>query len=180
MTSHDHLLLSIRFAARAHGGQARKDIEETPYIVHPLDVMLCLRQYGHNDIQLLQAAVLHDVVEDTAVDPQDISDLFGDTVARIVREVTDDKSLPLAERRREQVRRAGSASPEAKLVKLADKLCNVLDMDADSPVGWDSRRKVEYIDFATAVVERCQDADLQMASRYHETAREKRQLFEAL
>jgi guanosine-3',5'-bis(diphosphate) 3'-pyrophosphohydrolase len=78
--------------------------------------------------------------------------VFGARVARIVAEVTDDQALAKAERKRLQVERAAGLSPEAKLVKLADKICNLRDMHTTPPVGWSVERQREYFDWARGVV----------------------------
>lgn len=83
----------------------------------------------------MQAALLHDTVEDTDTTPEELVDRFGPIVARIVQEVTDDKSLPKQERKRLQVEHAPHCSRQAKLVKLADKLYNLRDLNACTPVG---------------------------------------------
>lgn len=82
-----------------------------------------------------QAALLHDTVEDTDTTPEELEAKFGPTVARIVQEVTDDKSLPKQERKRLQVAHAPHRSHQAKLVKLADKLYNLRDLNRCTPVG---------------------------------------------
>lgn len=84
---------------------------------------------------VLQAALLHDTVEDTDTSPAELEAKFGPVVARIVREVTDDKSLPKQERKRQQVEHAPQCSHQAKLVKLADKLYNLRDLNRCTPVG---------------------------------------------
>lgn len=84
---------------------------------------------------VLQAALLHDTVEDTDTSPAELEAKFGPVVARIVWEVTDDKSLPKQERKRQQVEHAPQCSRQAKLVKLADKLYNLRDLNRCTPVG---------------------------------------------
>ena len=84
---------------------------------------------------LLQAALLHDTVEDTDTSLAELEAKFGPVVARIVQEVTDDKSLPKQERKRQQVEHAPHCSHQAKLVKLADKLYNLRDLNRCMPVG---------------------------------------------
>lgn len=84
---------------------------------------------------VLQAALLHDTVEDTDTSPAELEAKFGPIVARIVQEVTDDKSLPKQERKRQQVEHAPHCSRQAKLVKLADKLYNLRDLNRCTPVG---------------------------------------------
>lgn len=82
-----------------------------------------------------QAALLHDTVEDTDTSIGELQAIFGQTVARIVQEVTDDKALPKQERKRQQVEHAPHASHQAKLVKLADKLYNLRDLNRCTPTG---------------------------------------------
>lgn len=84
---------------------------------------------------VLQAALLHDTVEDTDTSPAELEAKFGPIVARIVQEVTDDKGLPKQERKRQQVEHAPHCSCQAKLVKLADKLYNLRDLNRCTPVG---------------------------------------------
>uniref|UniRef100_A0A8C7WWK7 HD domain containing 3 n=1 Tax=Oryzias sinensis TaxID=183150 RepID=A0A8C7WWK7_9TELE len=90
---------------------------------------------GVTDVEVLQAALLHDTVEDTDTTPTELEAKFGPVVARIVQEVTDDKSLPKRERKRAQVEHAAQCSRQAKLVKLADKLYNLRDLNRCTPVG---------------------------------------------
>jgi hypothetical protein len=66
---------------------------------------------------------------------------FGAEIADIVGEVTDDKSLPKAERKRAQIEHARHLSQRAKLVKLADKICNLRDMSDCSPADWPIERR---------------------------------------
>jgi guanosine-3',5'-bis(diphosphate) 3'-pyrophosphohydrolase len=70
-----------------------------------------------------------------------------------VSEVTDDKSLPKAERKRLQIIHAKNSSRRARLVKLADKICNLRDIAANPPASWDLRRKRKYFDWAKEVVD---------------------------
>ena len=99
------------------------------------------------------AAVLHDTVEDTMTTEQELVRHFGKEVADIVIEVTDDKALPKAERKRLQVAHAPHISRRARLVKLADKICNLRDITMSPPADWSVERKREYFDWGKAVVE---------------------------
>ncbi|KAG2470942.1 MESH1 pyrophosphohydrolase, partial [Polypterus senegalus] len=82
----------------------------------------------------LVAALLHDTVEDTETSFDELDGKFGATVARIVQEVTDDKMLPKQERKQQQILKAPLCSHQAKLVKLADKLYNLRDLNRSTPV----------------------------------------------
>ncbi|XP_048811678.1 guanosine-3',5'-bis(diphosphate) 3'-pyrophosphohydrolase MESH1 isoform X2 [Lagopus muta] len=99
-----------------------------------------------------QAALLHDTVEDTDTTLPEIEERFGPEVRRVVEELTDDKTLPKAERKRLQVERAAGSSARAKLVKLADKLHNLRDLQRCAPKGWSEERVQEYFRWAAEVV----------------------------
>src|ERR1700739_117540 len=116
------VLSAATFAAERHRGQRRKGKDASPYINHPLALASLLAERGERDPKVLMAALLHDTVEDTATSFEDIEHCFGSEVADIVREVTDDKTLPKAERKRLQIEHAARLSRRAKLVKLADKI----------------------------------------------------------
>jgi len=83
---------------------------------------------GRTDPTMLAAAVLHDTIEDTEVTFDDLKTAFGEKIASIVLEVTDNKSLPKHERKMRQIEHAATISPEAKMVKLADLICNLRDL----------------------------------------------------
>lgn len=87
---------------------------------------------------------MHDTVEDTDTTFEEIENYFGEEVEKIVKEVTDDKTLPKLERKRLQIVHAPNSSYKAKLVKLADKLYNLRDLEKETPVGWSSERVHEY------------------------------------
>jgi len=148
------------FAAQRHRHQTRKGKERIPYINHPVRVALVLTECGETDFDLLSAAVLHDVIEDTAKDKQEIEKLscqikerYGETVLSVVLEVTDDKSLPVEERKRLQVMHTPTLSDRAKKLKIADKISNIQDIAVDPPEDWPVQRKLDYLNWAKNVVE---------------------------
>jgi GTP diphosphokinase / guanosine-3',5'-bis(diphosphate) 3'-diphosphatase len=148
------LLKSLAFAARKHRHQRRKDARGLPYINHPIALANVLfSEGGVSDIQVLCAAILHDTLEDTSATQAELADLFGEKIREIVIEVTDDKRLPKRERKRLHIDHAAQLSPAAKLVKLADKICNLRDVLASPPVGWSRSRKREYFEWAKQVVD---------------------------
>ncbi|XP_062327494.1 guanosine-3',5'-bis(diphosphate) 3'-pyrophosphohydrolase MESH1 [Osmerus eperlanus] len=154
MSSDSILLLeTVNFAADKHRNQRRKDPEATPYINHPIGVARILsHEGGITDIEVLQAALLHDTIEDTETSIAELEAVFGQTVARIVQEVTDNKTLSKQERKRQQVEHAPHSSQQAKLVKLADKLYNLRDLNRCTPTGWTAERIQEYFVWAAEVV----------------------------
>jgi guanosine-3',5'-bis(diphosphate) 3'-pyrophosphohydrolase len=147
------ILRAATFAAERHRDQRRKGRDASPYINHPLALAHLLAERGESDPTLLMAALLHDTVEDTATTFEDLERAFGREVADIVREVTDDKTLPKAERKRLQIEHAAHLSRGAMLVKLADKICNLEDILVSPPADWTVERKREYFDWAKAVVD---------------------------
>jgi len=148
------ILSALAFAAEKHRDQRRKNAEASPYINHPIALANMLANEGHvDDSVVICAALLHDTIEDTETTPEELRAAFGDEIAGIVREVTDDKLLSKQDRKRLQIEHAGSLSDKAKLVKLADKISNLRDMAQQPPAEWDLSRKQEYFDWAKAVVD---------------------------
>src|SRR5688500_7920608 len=114
------LLKALAFAAHKHRDQRRKDPAASPYINHPIALAdVLVNEGGVRDAGVICAAVLHDTIEDTETTPQELGREFGRVIRDVVLEVTDDKTLPKAERKRRQVESAARASDAAKLVKLA-------------------------------------------------------------
>jgi (p)ppGpp synthase/HD superfamily hydrolase len=105
-----------------------------------------------SDPSIMVAALLHDAVEDQGATRETIANDFGQRVADIVMEVTDDKSLPKSERKRKQIESAPNKSREAKLIKLADKTSNLRAVAQSPASDWSLERRREYIDWAKSVV----------------------------
>lgn len=148
------LLDAVMFAAERHRNQRRKDAEASPYINHPIALAHLLATVGAvDDLDVLRAAILHDTVEDTETSEAELRERFGDGVAGIMMEVTDDKALPKHRRKELQVEHAPHKSPGAALVKLADKTCNLRDIAAAPPADWPLARRQEYFDWAKQVVD---------------------------
>lgn len=161
------ILQAAAFAAFKHRRQRRKDVEATPYINHPIALAEVLWREGRvSDPQVIAAALLHDTVEDTQTTPQELASAFGPVVAAVVAEVTDDKRLPKAERKRLQIVRARHASRRARLVKLADKICNLEDMLVAPPQDWNTARLREYFDWARKVVDQIRGTNARLERRF--------------
>jgi GTP diphosphokinase / guanosine-3',5'-bis(diphosphate) 3'-diphosphatase len=158
----DALSIVIRaaaFAAHKHRDQRRKDANATPYINHPLELARILTaEGGVTDAATIAAALLHDTIEDTETSAAELDREFGAEIRSIVEEVTDDKALPKADRKRLQVEHAAHISPKAKLVKLADKIANLRDVATSPPDRWDLPRRQDYFDWAKAVVDELRGA----------------------
>ncbi len=147
------ILKAVAFSAEKHRHQRRKDAAASPYINHPIELADVLaNEAGITDAEVLCAALLHDTIEDTETSAEELSALFGESITRFVLEVTDDKSLPKDERKRMQIEHAPHLSRQAKLVKLADKICNLRDILDSPPTDWDCARKQAYFDWAERVV----------------------------
>jgi guanosine-3',5'-bis(diphosphate) 3'-pyrophosphohydrolase len=147
------LLSAIHFSADRHRPQRRKDTLKSPYINHPIEVAeLLWRVGGIRDQAVLLAAILHDTLEDTETSPEEIRNLFGEEVLGIVLECTDDKNLPYPDRKRLQIETASHKSDKARLVKLADKICNIHDLNQSPPRWWPKIQKQEYLLWSEKVV----------------------------
>ncbi len=158
---------ALLFASERHSSQRRKGLDHQPYINHLIQVANLLWQVGGvRDSVTLVAGLLHDSIEDTGVTPQEIRQRFGEEVLSVVQEVTDDKSLPKAERKRLQVEHAAHKSLRAKQVKLADKISNVRDVLASPPADWSPERRQEYLDWARQVVEGLRGASPELEAEF--------------
>ncbi|HUO98729.1 MAG TPA: HD domain-containing protein [Rhizomicrobium sp.] len=147
------LARAYHFAAVRHTGQKRKGKAGEPYINHLTEVAeLVAAATGGEDIDLIVAAVLHDTVEDTGTTRADLEKEFGDRVAGLVMEVTDDKSLAKPERKRLQIEHAPHLSPGAKVIKLADKTANLHSLRKSPPTAWPPAQVQDYIAWSKAVV----------------------------
>ena len=140
-------------AARWHVHQRRKGIAQEPYVNHLLEVAsLVAEATGGTDPNVVTAALLHDAIEDQGVTSEVLASEFGQHVADVVMDVSDDKTLPKDERKRKQVVNAGKKSYDAKLVKLADKTSNLRAIASSPAADWSVERRLEYIEWAKAVV----------------------------
>jgi (p)ppGpp synthase/HD superfamily hydrolase len=148
------ILAAARFAAEKHVEQRRKGKAGAPYVNHLLEVAELVATSTDNlDTNLIAAALLHDTVEDTATTHQELCETFGEDVADLVAEVTDDKSLPKATRKALQIRNAPHKSERAAKIKLADKISNLRAILASPPADWSVERQREYFEWARRVVD---------------------------
>ena len=124
------LLEAVSFAARAHQGQLRKD-GKTPYASHVFRVCLILRHvFGIDDAEALTAALLHDTIEDTTTDFEDLEERYGAVVAHWVSVLSKDKRLPDDEREAAYAAGLAAAPWQVKVCKLADMYDNLMDSTA--------------------------------------------------
>jgi len=164
---------ALDFAARKHVHQRRKGELAEPYVNHLSDVARLLAEATKGeDIAVVIAGLLHDTIEDTETTFAELTREFGQEVADLVSEVTDDKTLPKAERKRLQVETAPKKSARARMIKLADKTSNLHSMIASPPKEWSSQRKREYIEWAGHVAAGCRGVSPYLESEF-ERARER-------
>jgi guanosine-3',5'-bis(diphosphate) 3'-pyrophosphohydrolase len=161
------ILKALHFAAIKHRDQRRMDAEVSPYINHPIEVAeLLARIGGVTDLVILQGAILHDTIEDTMTTPEELEEAFGPEVRRVVEEVTDDKRLPKAERKRLQIEHAPHLSERAKQIKIADKISNTQAVIRTPPVDWPMERRREYLDWSENVVAGLRGCNQSLESYY--------------
>ncbi|MDJ0986945.1 MAG: HD domain-containing protein [Desulfobacterales bacterium] len=147
---------AAEFAAQKHKGQIRKGRNECPYIEHLKSVASVIAEVGGiDDPHILAAAWLHDTLEDTETSPEELEAAFGKRVRRLVEEVSDDKSLPKDERKQLQIRHAPELSPDAVLIKLGDKISNIIDVTHTPPPQWTLERRLTYLNWAATVINKC-------------------------
>jgi guanosine-3',5'-bis(diphosphate) 3'-pyrophosphohydrolase len=163
------LFAALHFAAEKHRDQRRKGECASPYINHPIEVAeLLARVGGITEVTLLQAAILHDTVEDTETTFEELEARFGSVVRNLVAEVSDDKSLPREERKRLQVEHAPTLSAGARQIKLADTICNVRDLMDKPPLGWSMERRAAYLQWSESVVAGCRGANARLERQFDE------------
>lgn len=146
------LLTAISFAAERHSAQRRKARGGVPYINHLVEVASLLSNVAKvQDRDTLIAAVLHDIVEDTATTLDEVTRLFGPRVGELVDAVSDRKSLPKEERKRLVLVHLASADDSVKLIKLADLCSNV----SSTPVDWTTEQLRDYCEWCQQAASLC-------------------------
>jgi (p)ppGpp synthase/HD superfamily hydrolase len=167
------VLAALAYAAEKHRDQRRKGAGSPPAINHSIEVAeLLARVAGVTDAATLQAAVLHDVLEDTDATAEELEAAFGPEVRRIVEEVTDDRELEQTEQRRIQVERAPHLSRAAKLVRLADKIANVRSLTHGPPADWSADRRWDYLEWTERVSQGCRGCSPELERLYERVIRE--------
>ncbi|MEN6483046.1 MAG: HD domain-containing protein, partial [Anaerolineaceae bacterium] len=172
---------ALRFAADRHSNQRRKGTESAPFVNHLIEVSYLLWKVGGiRDPQILAAGVLHDVIEDTPTQPTEVAERFGSAVLNLVQEVSDDKSLPKQVRKDLQIEHALTLSADARPIKLADKIANVMDVVQAPPQGWSLTRIREYIDWSERVVNQIRGSNPALEACFDQKVIEARQRLQTL
>ena len=149
---------AITFCFEKHGNQKRKS--NIPYAVHPIRVAAILRSVGLTEDSyesLLISALLHDLVEDTNTTIKEISNLFGTKIASTVNELT----LPKKRDKAEWLKMFKNASKEAKIIKMADRIDNLLDMNIEF---WPIEKQKDYANQGKIILENCGHAHVKLAN----------------
>jgi len=159
-------------AARRHNGMARKGRGNEPYINHLAEVANILAEVTDGaDPELVAAGWLHDTVEDTGTTCEELAQKFGERVAALVVEVTDDMSLSKAQRRQTQIEDAPGKSPSAKLIKIADKISNIRARIHSDPTAEERADLTDYVDWAEQVVAGCRGVNAALDRMFDDTVK---------
>lgn len=161
------VIQAAHFAADKHRDQRRKGVRNTPYINHPLEVAERLNRIGGiEDATILAAAILHDTIEDTETTRAELAKLFGNDIAALVAELTDETGLTWQERKRMEIDHAPHLSDRAKMIKLVDKTCNVADTVTNPPGEWTLSRRRDYLEFARLVADGCRGVNAALDAEF--------------
>ncbi len=166
------LMRALDFVARKHSDHRRKGAAAEPYVNHLAEVARALAEATEGgDLALVLGGLLHDVVEDTDATFDELERRFGAEIATLVAEVTDDKSLAKAERKRRQIEAAPKKSERAKMIKLADKTSNLRALVESPPADWDESRRRQYLEFAASVAAGCRGTNERLEAAFDEAHR---------
>jgi HD domain len=166
------LTKALAFAAEAHRNHRRKGASQEPYINHLIEVLDLVTSVEDSDMDVLIAALLHDVLEDTRTGYDELVATFGERVARIVQENSDDMTLPKPERRRARLAGIGKKSREARLVKLADIISNLRAIVISPPAGWSNDRRLGYLESCRNLVDAGRGSNAEIERIFDDTAKE--------
>lgn len=160
MKEFEILWRGLNFAFLKYGNLKRKT-GVLPYVIHPIRVMMILRASGFSEFEdrdLMLAALFHDLIEDTDLKFEDLKEEFGEDVALIVNELSKPKNI----RKDDWLRAFSTASRKAKLIKMADRIDNLMDMEI---IHWDVEKKKDYAKKGLIILEACGGADLGLAHK---------------
>ena len=163
---------AAELAARRHLGQQRKGRGNEPYINHLAEVANLLAAATDGaDAELVAAGWLHDTIEDTETTREELAGRFGERVASLVAEVTDDMNLPKAQRRQKQIEDAPHKSPGAKLIKIADKISNIRARIVKRPNKKQRDDLADYVAFSEKVVAGCRGTNARLDAEFDEAVK---------
>jgi len=171
----NRLLTALAFACDRHRNQRRRDLYASPYVNHAIDLVhLLANEVGVDDERVLIAAILHDTVKNTGTTAQELGREFGNEIADIVAEVYRFQTVPhhVVAAGQPPLGRDAQLSRRAKLVLMADRICNMRDVLSSPPVAWTVLHKREYFNRSRAVLERLRGAHPALEHIFDETCRQ--------
>jgi guanosine-3',5'-bis(diphosphate) 3'-pyrophosphohydrolase len=170
------LLAALDFAAERHSAQRRKGPDAAPYVNHLIEVATLLANVAQvDDVEVLMAGVLHDVLEDTPTTSDEVSARFGARVCKFVQALSDDKSLPRKRRRAIALEELPQMESLVRVIKLADLTSNIKLL----PPNWSDERKLEYLEWSESAATICSVECQELAKLYWERAGATRAKLEA-
>lgn len=148
------ILAALGFAARKHRTQRKKELATPDDITQPIQLAHVLGVEGNIvDEQVIAAAILRDTIEETETTNEELRQHFGLTIAEVVEEVTNESGSSIQERNRRQLEKAPHISRRAKLIKLAEKICDLRDMADNPPPDLTTDQIRAYFDWSKEVVD---------------------------
>lgn len=168
MKDYSNYCRAITFAFSKYGELKRKS-QNIPYVVHPIRINAILRAAGFNENdneEMMIAALFHDLIEDTETPIDEIETQFGTKIASIVMELTK----PEKGNKDEWLKNFESASKEAKIIKMADRLDNLIDMTTES---WKIKKQKSYAEQGKIILEKCGSAHSEIALKLQEEIEKK-------
>ncbi len=160
---------AISFAFIKYGKLKRK-MKDIPYVIHPIRITTILHAAGFNEFDhedLMIAALCHDLLEDTETTLKEVEDLFGKKVGKFVVELTKPKGTK-GRKKDEWLEKFVNSSKDAKIIKLADRIDNLMDMRGV----WSEEKQISYASQAKIILKSCGDANKQLANKLNETINE--------
>lgn len=160
---------ALSFAFVKYGNLKRK-AKDILYVIHPVRITLILRAVGFNEFEheeLMIAALFHDLCEDTDTTLEEIDKLFGKKIVSIVDELTKPKDAK--DHKKDQwLENFINSSKEAKIIKIADRIDNLLEMVED----WIIEKQITYANQAKIVLRSCGDANKELADKLEEVIKD--------
>ena len=165
------LTKALAFAAEAHRNHRRKGASQEPYINHLIEVLDLVASVADGDMDVLIAALLHDVLEDTPTGYHKLVTTFGERVACIVQENSDDMTLPKVDRRRARLASISKKSREARLIKFADTISNLRAIAVSPPAGWSNDGRLGYVESCRNLVDAGRSTKAEIERIFDDTAK---------
>jgi guanosine-3',5'-bis(diphosphate) 3'-pyrophosphohydrolase len=164
----ERILNALCYAADCHQNQTRRNAKQTPYINHPLTVAENIVSIGKvYDADVVIAGLLIDTIDDTKATYEDIRKMFGSKVEGYIKELTEDKFLSSAKRKKLQIIHAPSKSKGAAIIKLSENLYNLNNLMQDPPMEWTRDRIDQYFQWAQTVVDNLPEANAPLKEEVH-------------